>query len=74
MKLEEQGFEESNAYSLCLYAFRSQITKDFFGINITVETSEPKFKMVILVSIIILHRPMVITIIPSKVTIVVYIM
>jgi len=30
MKLVEQGFEESNAYSLCLYAFRSPITKDFF--------------------------------------------
>jgi len=25
MKLEEQGFEELKAYSLCLYAFRSPI-------------------------------------------------
>jgi len=29
MKLEEQGFEELKAYSLCLYAFRSPITKVF---------------------------------------------
>ncbi len=64
MKLQEQSYDESNAYSLFLYAFRAPITKDFFGINITVETSEPEFKMVILVSIIISHRPMVITIIP----------
>lgn len=64
MKLEEQGFEELKAYSLCLYAFRSPITKVFLGINITVEASAAEFKIVILVSIIISHRPMVITIIP----------
>ena len=30
MKLEEQSYDESNAYSLFLYAFRSPITKDCY--------------------------------------------
>ena len=30
MKLEEQSYDESNAYSLFLYDFRSLITKDCY--------------------------------------------
>ena len=30
MKIIEQKFEESNAYSLFVYAIRSQVTRDYY--------------------------------------------
>ena len=30
MKIIEQGLEESNAYSLFVYAIRSQVTRDYY--------------------------------------------
>ena len=30
MKIIEQNFEESNAYSLFVYAIRSQVTRDYY--------------------------------------------
>ena len=30
MKILEQGFEESNAYSLFVYAIRAQVTRDYY--------------------------------------------